>query len=61
MPHIALPEHLPGIRAAMAFRPETTKPLNARALGTPVRDGDYRDKWLPPGLSVSWRFSNNCQ
>ena len=28
MPHIALPEHLPGIRAAMAFRPETAKPLN---------------------------------
>jgi len=26
--HIALPEHLPGIRAAMAFRPETAKPLN---------------------------------
>ena len=28
MPHIALPENLPGIRAAMAFRPETAKPLN---------------------------------
>ena len=28
MPHIALDEHLPGIRAAMAFRPETAKPLN---------------------------------
>jgi uncharacterized peroxidase-related enzyme len=28
MPHIALPEHLPGIRAAMAFRPETAEPLN---------------------------------
>ncbi len=28
MPHIAPPEHLPGIRAAMAFRPETAKPLN---------------------------------
>jgi uncharacterized peroxidase-related enzyme len=28
MPHIALPEHLPGIRAAMAFRPETAQPLN---------------------------------
>lgn len=28
MPHIALPEELPGIRAAMAFRPETAKPLN---------------------------------
>lgn len=28
MPHIALPENLPGIRGAMAFRPETAKPLN---------------------------------
>lgn len=28
MPHIALPEELPGIRGAMAFRPETAKPLN---------------------------------
>ena len=28
MPHIALPENLPGIRSAMAFRPETAKPLN---------------------------------
>lgn len=28
MPHIALPENLPGIRGPMAFRPETSKPLN---------------------------------
>jgi uncharacterized peroxidase-related enzyme len=28
MPHIKLPEGLPGIRGPMAFRPETTKPLN---------------------------------
>lgn len=28
MPHIALPEGLPGIRGAMAFRPETATPLN---------------------------------
>ncbi len=28
MAHIALPEGLPGIRGAMAFRPETAKPLN---------------------------------
>jgi uncharacterized peroxidase-related enzyme len=28
MPYIALPENLPGIRGAMAFRPETAKPLN---------------------------------
>jgi uncharacterized peroxidase-related enzyme len=28
MAHINLPEHLPGIRGAMAFRPETARPLN---------------------------------
>lgn len=28
MPHIALPEGIPGIVSAMAFRPETAKPLN---------------------------------
>lgn len=28
MPYIALPEGLPGIRGAMAFRPETARPLN---------------------------------
>ena len=29
MPHIPLPAGLPGIRSAMAFRPETARPLNA--------------------------------
>jgi uncharacterized peroxidase-related enzyme len=29
MPHINLPPDLPGIRGAMAFRPETARPLNA--------------------------------
>jgi uncharacterized peroxidase-related enzyme len=29
MPHIDLPPDLPGIRGAMAFRPETARPLNA--------------------------------
>ena len=28
MPHIPLPGDLPGIRGAMAFRPETARPLN---------------------------------
>jgi uncharacterized peroxidase-related enzyme len=28
MPHISLPDHLPGIRGPMAFRPETARPLN---------------------------------
>jgi len=31
MPHIHLPDGLQGIRAAMAFRPETAKPLNELA------------------------------
>ena len=31
MPHIQLPEGLPGIRGLMAFRPETAKPLNELA------------------------------
>lgn len=31
MPHIQLPEGLQGIRAAMAFRPETAGPLNQLA------------------------------
>lgn len=31
MPHIHLPADLPGIRSAMAFRPETAKPLNELA------------------------------
>jgi uncharacterized peroxidase-related enzyme len=31
MPHIDLPEGIPGIRGPMAFRPETAKPLNELA------------------------------
>jgi len=31
MAHIQLPEGLPGIRGAMAFRPETAKPMNELA------------------------------
>jgi len=31
MPHIALPQGIQGIRSAMAFRPETAKPLNELA------------------------------
>jgi uncharacterized peroxidase-related enzyme len=31
MPHIALPDGLPGIRGPMAFRPETARPLNELA------------------------------
>ena len=31
MPHIILPDQLPGIRGPMAFRPDTAAPLNALA------------------------------
>lgn len=31
MPHIALPEGLPGITSAMAYRPETARPLRELA------------------------------
>jgi len=31
MPHIDLPEHLPGISSAFAFRPETAAPMRALA------------------------------
>ena len=31
MPHITLPDGLPGIRGPMAFRPETARPLNELA------------------------------
>ena len=31
MPHIKLPENIQGIRSAMAFRPETARPLNELA------------------------------
>ena len=31
MPHITLPEGLPGIAGPMAYRPETAKPLNELA------------------------------
>jgi uncharacterized peroxidase-related enzyme len=58
MPHIALPADLPGIRGAMAFRPDTARPLNAlvevllRAPGT-----------LTPGereLIATYVSSRNC-
>ncbi|HEU0121611.1 MAG TPA: hypothetical protein VFQ91_13870 [Bryobacteraceae bacterium] len=31
MPHIPLPEELPGITGAFAFRPETARPMRALA------------------------------
>ncbi len=44
MPHIALPEGLPGIRGAMAFRPEIAEPLSE--LAEELLHGPHS---LPPG------------
>jgi len=38
VPHIPLPEHLPGIRGLLAFRPETGKPLSELAEALLVGD-----------------------
>lgn len=38
MPHIPIPEHLPGIRGLVAFRPETGRPLYALAEALLVGD-----------------------
>ena len=50
MPHIALPENMPGITAGFAFRPETAKPMRELAhilLHTSGHDGvSSRDREL---------------
>jgi uncharacterized peroxidase-related enzyme len=60
MPHIALPEGLPGIRAAMAFRPETAKPLN-ELVEVLLHD---RDNTLTPGereiIATYVSYLNEC-
>ncbi len=60
MPHIALPEGLPGILGPMHFRPETAKPLNELA------DALLRgDSPLPRGdrelIAAYVSFLNSCQ
>ena len=42
MPHIQLPEGLQGIRSAMAFRPETAKPLDELARSLLHAPNHYR-------------------
>ncbi len=58
MPHISLPEGLPGILGPMAFRPETAKPLNELA-EILLR----RPSTLSPGereLIATYGSSRNC-
>lgn len=59
MPYIALPEGLTGIRAAMAFRPETAGPLNN--LAEILLHGPHT---LPPGerelIATYVSYLNDC-
>lgn len=59
MPHIALPESQPGIRGAMAFRPETARPLND-LVEVLLRDSNS----LSPGerelIATYVSFLNDC-
>ena len=60
MPHIALPEGLPGITAGFAFRPETAKPM--RELAHVLLHGPST---LAPGerelIATYVSSRNNCQ
>ncbi|HKD60725.1 MAG TPA: peroxidase-related enzyme [Terracidiphilus sp.] len=58
MPHIKLPEGLPGISAGFAFRPETAKPMRELAHILLHEPGS-----LPPGereLIATYVSSRNC-
>ena len=61
MPHIALPEELPGITAGFAFRPDTAKPMRELAhilLYTSGNDGfSSRDREL---VAAFVSFRNTC-
>jgi uncharacterized peroxidase-related enzyme len=49
MPHISLPDHLPGIRGPMAFSPETAEPLNALANVLLRQNAHHPDSTLSAG------------
>src|SRR6201996_3274300 len=59
MPHIALPEGLPGIRGAMAFRPETAKPLNELA-GILLRGPGTRSPAERELIATYVSYLNDC-
>src|SRR6202167_2221993 len=49
MPHIALPEGIPGIASGFAFRPETAKPMRELAHVLLHRSGEYAGSGLTSG------------
>src|SRR5688572_26564469 len=59
MPHITVPENVPGIRALLAFRPETAGPLGALADALL-----HAPNSLPPGhrelIAAYVSARNNC-
>jgi uncharacterized peroxidase-related enzyme len=65
MPHIALPEDMPGITAGFAFRPETAKPMRELAhilLHTSGNDGfTSRDRELVAAFVSSRNTCYFCQ
>lgn len=65
MPHIALPENMPGITAGFAFRPETAKPMRELAhilLHTSGNDGFIsRDRELVAAFVSSRNTCYFCQ
>lgn len=65
MPHIALPEDMPGITAGFAFRPETARPLRELAhilLHTSGNDGfSSRDRELIAAFVSSRNTCYFCQ
>ena len=65
MPHIALPEDMPGITAGFAFRPDTAKPMRELAhilLHTSGNDGfSSRDRELVAAFVSSRNTCYFCQ
>ena len=65
MPHIALPEEMPGITAGFAFRPETARPMRELAhilLHTSGNDGfSSRDRELVAAFVSSRNTCYFCQ
>ena len=59
MPHITLPDGLPGIRGPMAFRPETAKPLN-ELVDVLLRDAHILTRGERELIATFVSARNNC-
>lgn len=59
MPHITVDENLPGIRALMAFRPETAGPMNALATIL-LRDEDGLTRAERELIATHVSYLNDC-